>query len=176
MLMKKFVHAIFRLNEKIIARILRWNHIPYSENNFMYFAPYIYRGKPVALSDGTTISRGDRVAELHIDNIRVGTLDTRYPNLLKLLQGEISALKRALKESPYSDIKAVYGITVFYDIARRQGFTVKQIGNPVKRALATVWENILRIVFKKGNKSGRRRINKSKECWLSRSQIMNMES
>lgn len=169
--MIKIAKALLSKIDSTIVNLAGWRHIPYSNTNFMYLSPHKYKGKSFRLDDDTVITKGDWVAELHIDNKKIKVLDTSYRNLLNLLKGEIEALGKALKEEPYCKIKSVYGITVFYDIARRQGFTIKHIDNKLIRFFGSIWENILRVVLK--NKTSKINKNKNvfiapKECWLSK--------
>jgi hypothetical protein len=161
--------------DSLIVKLGKWKHIPNSKNNFMYINPYQYKRKTITLKDGTVIAKGDLVAEIHIDNSSIKRLNTGYANLFKLLNGELKALKESYDTEPYSGIKAIYGITVFYDIARRQGFTVVEMDNKIVRFFGSLWENILRLLFKNGNKKTRKKFIYSKECWLSKNQILEMK-
>jgi hypothetical protein len=127
------------------------------------------------LRDGTLISADDFVAELHIDNKNIRSFEMNYTNILKALHIELKALKKSLNREPWSKIKAVYGVTVFYAMLHRQGFTVMNLRNRYKRVLGSIWENILRVMLEKGSRAVRKKYVSAKECWLSRSQIESME-
>jgi len=172
--MKAIIYPILKVIDITIVKIARWKHIPNSTTNFLYLNPYQYKGKPLTLKDGTQISKGDWIAELHIDNVRSASMDTSYGNLLRLVRSELLTLKMSLDQEPYSQLKAVYCITVFYDIISRQGFTAVEISNKFKKFFGSVWENILRLGLKKGNKKTRKKFIYSKECWLSKDQILKM--
>jgi hypothetical protein len=174
---KKTFKTLLAKFDKTIVKLAGWNHTPYSKNNFMYLAPHIYKGRTIQLKDGTVISKGDLVGEIHIDNINASTLDTRYPNLIRLFRGELIALKQCFLEEiePYSKIKAVHGNSVFYDIAARQGFTIIEIRNVIKRFFISIGENILRLGLKSGNNKTRKKFLMSKECWISQDQIKEMK-
>lgn len=173
--MKNTVSYILGKLDSAIVKIAGWKHIPCSSSNFMYISPYRYKGPTILLKDGTVINKGDWIAELHLDNKGLKALDTSYVNLIRLLRGELKALKSCLVYEPYSNIKAVFGITVFYEIAARQGFTVIDISNTGKRFFGSLWENILRTAFQKRNKKARKKFIVSKECWISREQISKYE-
>jgi hypothetical protein len=162
---------LYRL-DSVIVKAAGWTHIPHSDTNFMYISPYRYRGQLITLKDGTTISKGDWIVELHLDNKELEALNTSYTSLIRLLRGELLALKSCFMEGQYSDIKAVFGITVFYEIAVRQGFTVLDISSKLKRFSWSLWENILRAAFQKGNKKAKKKYVMSKECWISRNQVL----
>lgn len=173
--MKKIFSFIFGIIDYLIVKIAGWKHIPDSKTNFMYLNPHIYKGHEIALRDGSIIKKGDFIAEIHIDNRNVKILDTSYINLIRLLRGELLALKKCNDQEPYSEIKAVYGISVFYNIAERQGFTIIEIRNRIIKFFGSIWENILRLSIKKNGKKTRKILISSKECWISKNQIMNLK-
>jgi hypothetical protein len=45
----------------------------------------------------------------------------------------------------------------------------------VKRFFGSLWENILRLLFKNGNKKTRKKFIYAKECWLSKNQILEVK-
>lgn len=169
--MRSTIEIILRKLDKVIVGLSGWEHIPLSGTNFMYIYPYIYKGKAITLKDGTFVEKGDWVAELHLDNKRLKDREISYSGLIRLLKGELKALQGCFDLEPFLRIKAVYGITVFHEIAARQGFTVLDIRNVPKRYIWSLWENILRVFFKKERKKGKKRFVVSKECWISREQI-----
>lgn len=170
--MKRLASIFLVPFEKTVTTLGGWKHIPNSSLDFMYLCPRKYRGKNITLKDGTIIKKGDIIAELHIDNLRIHKFDSSYANLLKLLKEELIAVKNSLELKGYRDITAVHGITVFHNIAARQGFTVFDIKNPVTKYLGSFWENLLRVVFKK--EKSKKKVRVSKHCWLSRKQIVNI--
>lgn len=170
--MNKIISLFLSKLDSAIVKAAGWKHIPHSDTNFMYINPYKYKGSEITLADGTTINKGDLIAELHLDNKTLMALDTSYTSLIKLLKGELKSLQQCFSSEPYSDIKAVFGITVFYEIAARQGFTVLDISSKAKRLLWSLWENILRLAFRKRNNRVRKKFIMSKECWISRNQIL----
>jgi hypothetical protein len=170
--MRKFTGFLFRKLDAAIVKAAGWKHIPNSDTNFMYMCPYKYKGATIMLKDGTAVKKGDWIAELHLDNRELKKLDTSYASLIRLYKGELKALKNCFRQGAYPDIKAVFGITVFHEIAARQGFTVLDIRSTAKRFLGSLWENILRLALQKENNKVRKRFVVSKECWISRDQIM----
>lgn len=171
--MWKAAGFLLRKLDSAIVRTAGWKHIPNSDTGFMYMCPHKYKGATIILKDGTAVNKGDWIAELHLDNKGLKRLDTSYASLIRLYKGELKALKSCFSQGLYPDIKAVFGITVFHEIAVRQGYTVLDIRSPVKKFFVSLWENILRLAYhKKINKRGKKFVI-SKECWISRDQIMN---
>lgn len=167
-IISSFLHKL----DSAIVKGAGWKHIPCSDTNFMYISQYKYRGPLITLADGTVISKGDRIVELHLDNKKLKALDTSYTSLIRLLKGELRSLQSCFMDEQYLNIKAVFGITVFYEIAARQGFTVLNIRSILKRFFWSLWENILRLAFQKNSKKVKRRFVMSKECWISRNQVI----
>ncbi len=170
--MNRIISSFLYKIDSTIVKGAGWKHIPHSNTNFMYISQYKYRGPQIKLTDGTVISKGDWIAELHLDNKGLKALDTSYTSLIRLLKSELLALRNCLMEEQYSNIRAVFGITVFYEIAARQGFTVLDISSTIKRFLWSLWENILRLAFQRKNRKPGKRFVLSKECWISKEQVL----
>lgn len=174
--MKTLLAFFIKTIDALVVKFAGWTHIPSSRAKFLYLSPRKYKGTLITLRDGTHISAGDIVAELHIDNKKIRYLEVTYTNILKALHEELKALKKSLDQEPFSRIKAIYGVTVFHAMLQRQGFTVIDLKNPYIRVLGSIWENILRLVLKKSGKTARKNFVTAKKCWLSRGQIENMET
>lgn len=169
--MKNIGSYIFRKIDIAIVKLAGWSLVPESNVNLMYMNPYRYKGESITLKDGTVIKNGDWIAELHLNNRIFGSLDTSYANLIRLFKSEMKSIGKCISCEPYSKIKAVYATTVFYEIAERQGFTVMEIKSSFKRFFYTLWENILRMSYKKNNKKRKNKIVTPKEIWISQGQI-----
>lgn len=169
------IKKVFEAFEKKIVRMNKWTYIPNSKNNMMYFNIYPYKGKSVALNDGTQIISGDIIGEIHIDNIKVKTVDTQYNNMMKIFFDELYALKVAFLEGKYPEVKAIYGMSVLHPLVKRKGFTIISIDNSLKKLFITIWENILRIIFRQNKLKGRKKLREPKQCWFSRNQILQLE-
>ena len=169
-------NGIIKKIDNLLVKSLHWEHIPFSETNFLYLSVFTYKGKPKALTDGTTINKGDLVGEIHIDNENLKNLNTSYFSLIRTLQGELKALKTCYLEATpkYSEIKAIYGISVFYEILKRQDFSILKMDNSLLCFFGSVWENILRLSLNSGNKKSKKKFIFSRECWISKGQIESM--
>ena len=162
--------------DKNIVKINGWEKVPGSELGFLYMVPKSHKGKPVTIEDGTVINSGDRYFEIHIINTNLMNLDTGYGSLFIMLKDELELIGEAMKKEEYKDYKAVLAVTLLHRLAKRAGFTIMEIENPVKRKMVSLGENILRSALRKGKnvKDGKKRV--AKECWISRDQIFEIRN
>ncbi len=142
-----------------------------------------HRGRRVVLSDGTVVTPGDPVAELHIDNRRAAALHKE-----ETLQGGqggglrfrrevfrlLPVLARDLATRPeYREINAVCGASLFWEGAPRAGFEHRPF--PVfTRWWLTWWERFLMTRY---HPAGRRRLavgqrTELRQIWMSRRTLL----
>ncbi len=75
--------------------------------------------------EGTTISAGDPILELHFNNTWLASLGSGTPWLLmKQLHADLLILQQLLTRRAFSDVAALHGTTLFGAPARRFGFEV----------------------------------------------------
>lgn len=171
--MKYFFRRVLSIFERLVVKLNHWNHIPGSSENMLYVVPQVYRGEKILLRDGTAICNGDTVAEIHVDNLRVGSIKDDLKTIFKVWDNELKQLaKIADKNGEFARIKAYYGRTVLYPIIRRRGFTIFEMKKGIKTAFIGIWDNILRIVFKSGNTRDKSVLKIPRECWISRAAIL----
>lgn len=166
---------LLEIFEKSVVKLNGWGYIPGSHYKMLYLNPYVYKGKAVILNDGTEINDGDLIGEIHIDNIKVKTVNTDYNNMMKIFFNELYALKNTLLEGQYPQLKAIYAMTALYPLIKRRGFTVVEADYNAKNRFVTHWEHILRVAFRQKQFKDRKRIRESKQIWFSRGQILKLE-
>lgn len=91
-----------------------------------------YRGKPIQLKDGNVLKRGDRVAELHLNNEKLFAISThiRTPVQLavQLIHGvdkEMPKIAGLLQHHPtYQHVKGLYGVSLINRGTKKFGFSV----------------------------------------------------
>lgn len=167
-------NLLFEKFESFIVKKNNWPYILYSENKLMYIHLYKYKGKTIKLNDGIIIKNGDTIGELHIDNIKVKDVDNEFNNVANLFLKELHALKNAILHGEYTDMKAIYGVTLLYPIAKRYGFTIISFDTSFKKIFLRAWDNILRVAFRKNKLKSRNKFREPKQCWLSREQILKL--
>lgn len=171
--MKSLVKVFFSVFEILVVKSNKWKFIPNSSVKMMYILPHLYHGKNIEISDGTIITNGDSVVEIHIDNLKATKLDNDLKNIRQILNKELESLSNFLyNDKKLKSIKAVHGTTVLYPIAKRAGFTIKNLDKGLKSYGLKLWDNILRLVFRKNSLKSRRILREPKECWMSSKQLI----
>lgn len=170
------LHDLVAFYDRNIVRLQGWKPVPGSNIGFLYLVPSVYKGKPVTISDGTVIKKGDKFFEIHIINTNLHKLNTHYGNLFVMLKDELIKVGELLEQEGYEDYKAVLGVTLLYQLAKRVGFTIFEIEPAWKRSMISFGENFLRSSLRKGKEERKDKKKRyAKECWISRDQIMNLK-
>ena len=99
-------------------------------------------------------------------NTNLAKLDTGYANLFKMLREELYYIAQYMELEENKNVKAVLAITLLHRMAKRAGFTVVEIHNPLMRKLYSIGENILRGSLSQ-RKTKKKKVE-AKECWMSR--------
>jgi hypothetical protein len=91
-----------------------------------------HHGPAVRLQDGITVQRGDRLLELHMDNLVLLELARRndFDSFVALLRGvaDLHLLARMLANGTIGDpVKALHGLTPYAYVLRREGFELHSI-------------------------------------------------
>lgn len=171
--MKNFFRRVLSIFERLVVKLNHWEHIPGSSEKMLYIVPQVYRGDKIMLEDGTVIANGDTVAEIHVDNLKVGDIKDDLKTIFRIWDNEFKQLARIAGDSgEFAQIKAYYGRTVLYPIIRRRGFTILEMNKGVRTAFIGIWENILRIVFKAGKARDKSVLKTPRECWISRTAVL----
>lgn len=160
--------------DRNMVKFLGWEKVPGSDLEFLYLVKKVHKGKTVTIDDGTVIRKGDHIFEIHIINTNLDKLDTSYGNLFIMLKKELAQVGLIMQTEEYRDYKALLSVTLLHRLARRVGFSVREIENPLQRRMVSLGENILRSALRKGKneKDGKKRI--AKECWISKAQILEL--
>lgn len=118
-----------------------------------------YRGKTLALPDGTVLRRGDLIGELHVHNemlqeISAGADPAQMAfTAKKAAQQALAALARRLAENPrYRDIKAIAGVSILHRGSRLVGFSAFEV-SPLLSRLAGWYESLLLAIFHPAGKA-----------------------
>jgi MFS family permease len=111
-------------------RIDRWWHpvqpIPGAPHGLFLVQLSLYRGQPVSLPDGTHITRGDPIIELHMNNRALAAGAEHGPfELLALLEGDLRALAAWAAQPDAPPFHALHGLTLLSRAAPRLGFTLR---------------------------------------------------
>lgn len=84
-----------------------------------------HHGSPISLPDGTHVSQGDWICEVHINNRRMAAY-TQYWRLLRDMAADLRALAAYLAQAPEAaGVKSLWGRTLLSRGAGRLGFTIR---------------------------------------------------
>lgn len=90
-----------------------------------------HRGAKVTLKDGTVVSQGDAVIELHFDNaalMRTSTDATWNPwETMETLDADLNQLAVSVAGGSLGPIRALHGVTLFAVPGRRLGFELHAV-------------------------------------------------
>lgn len=171
----KIFTSIIAAYDKNIVKLHGWEKVPGSTLEFLYMVPKKHKGKPVRIKDGTLIRKGDRYYEIHIINTNLSKLDTSYGSLFIMLNQELKLIGEHMEKDENGEYKAILAVTLLHRLARRAGFTIKDIDNPLMRRLVSLGENVLRSALRKEKDTGPKKKRVAKECWMSRDQAISIE-
>jgi deoxyadenosine/deoxycytidine kinase len=168
--MKRLLQRFFNRIEKIYRKKNNWTLIPNTEYGFVYIDRFEYKGKDKLLSDGTVITKGDLVAEMHINNKEVK--EGSFKMVFKIFNSEFKAMAEAVSnDNEYSQIKAIFGRTVLYPITKKMGFEVFDIEKKSLKIFLKIWDNLIKLVFSK-SKKGKFIVREPKEIWISKEKLI----
>jgi hypothetical protein len=128
---------------------------PIDESNvFLNLRVCTYRGKTIQLDDGEEIRKGDRIAELHLDNELLFKMGISTQSCLQLAIQMIRSTEQLLPKisqliishPDYQNVKGLYGISIIHRGTRQFGFTVIDLPNGLFSHLTKVYLRILLFV------------------------------
>lgn len=157
-----------RVNEKFIIK-RKLKPVEGSSNQWFYLESKTYKGKEFQLEDGTRINKGDRIAEIHINNERVTEHLGSFRFIFKVLEEECRAIAYAINQGDYQEVVAFAGITLLYPFAEKKGFEVRPITNRIKALQLGLWESLIKYSLEK--KKSKFKLRKPFEIWISKEKI-----
>lgn len=141
-----------------------------------------HRGRPVTLDDGTVISPGDSLIELHLNNAwflhkkrTINSPAKMFWQLISAFSEDLKYLAGKIKEGKLaSEIKALHAITPFHQASPRLGFTVVELPDTLWKRLSQFYLAGLRQAY---YPQGAKRLAGTKpltlkEVWMSRGKLL----
>jgi hypothetical protein len=124
----------------LVEHITAWRQRirPIRPGAMLRYAPARHRGEPVELRDGTRISGGDPIIELHFDNHRLVELSRTGTSPWPFVQharDDLTELEKLLSNGGVADAKALHGLTLFAAAGMRLGFEVRPLPRTWRFAL-----------------------------------------
>ncbi|MFD0589720.1 polysaccharide deacetylase [Paenibacillus sp. GCM10027627] len=129
-----------------------------------------HKGESILCKDGTLIVAGDRIGELHLDNVEVvkqlnsGGANRAAIVVARRLRASLEDIHFAFDHNrcEFSEVKALVGVTLLHrGIVRGLGFEQQQIKSSLFRRVSTSYLRlILSVLHPEGNKRIDRRKSK----------------
>ncbi len=114
-------------------RILQWiwRLRPVRPDGVLRYRTAHHWGRRITLNDGTAISRGDPVLELHFDNSGLmrmtGIGDWNPWDTIERIDADLDHLGELVLTGRIGRVIALHGVTLFASPGRRLGFEVRQV-------------------------------------------------
>ncbi len=159
--------------EKRAVEKNKWMAIPHTRLHYFHLDLMTYKGKNLLLEDGTVITKGNRIGELHVNNNNMPEVSFKtLRSFSKDIDEELYLLAQVLEEEPFKEVLGFFGRTLLYPFVEKKGFQVMEIQNVWLRLFLNIWDTIIRKIYAKNpNKNTKKR--RSKEIWISRSTLLN---
>ena len=161
----RFVFYAWKRWESFLHSLLNMEYVctPEYERTLFRVRKRSYYGRPLPLSDGEWLRRGEPIVELHLNNDMFAQViqQTRSSvhlatTLIRLFRRSLPELSRHLADHPkYEHVKAVYGITLMYRGADPFGFSVSPVPKRWWTRLLTFY---LRLYLSVMHPDGRKRL------------------
>lgn len=141
-------------------------------------------GRALLLPDGTAVSRGDRIGELHLRSELVGTLQAgaagpvRALTILRArgLEGLIRLARDLDRDPALKDVQAFYGETILWHTVSRLGFWAFPIRGRTRRWLVSTYQGMLVRHYSPAGWARLRRLGatEARVVWISRAQLLRL--
>jgi len=142
-----------------------------------------HRSQLVRLDDGTTITPGDLLIELHMNNAwflhnrrrLTDSVNEVFWRAASAFAEDLRYLARQLAEERFAaDVNALHAITTLHSPAQRLGFTIMELPNNLRKRLTTFYLSGLRRIYYFGKGKEYRTQRKPlvlNEIWMSKSRL-----
>ena len=141
-----------------------------------------HRGPPLTLADGTSVRRGDRIGDFHLDNERMAALHdggrrSRWAGLAfrRAFHASLEALaKQTLAAPRYQGVRAFTTTTIFHEGTDLMGFEIRPLSRRFVARLVAAYERSLITHFHPlgRQRPGRFRFGEARQIWISREALV----
>ncbi|MBI1894361.1 MAG: hypothetical protein HYS14_09640 [Candidatus Rokubacteria bacterium] len=172
---------LWRFYDRVYQRLHRLQDLSLPEGTVLRLGLTRYRGRPLTLSDGSVIRRGDRIGIIHIHNEGVASLHapdgTPHRGALIFLErfrASMRSLSGQMATGALADVRALTSTTVIFAAMARAGFDVL----PLRprwwgRALGTYQRWLMARHHPLGNRRFKLdRFVESRAVWISREALL----
>lgn len=185
-MLKSIIRPILSLWEKLFSWVENISIIENSPYGLLRMSIHPYKGRTTTLPDGTRVSKGDLIMELHISNLTLakGEVDNIKVasdiQLLPLFREEIANVRQLWANKKLDpSIKAIWGVTMMGPAMRRLGFIVKPMEKDFRSNFIMGWMKFLKWVFSPHDSRNPHRKNQRKktkrqgsEYWMSMDNLL----
>lgn len=159
---KKSLQNLWQIWELCFGRLAGLK--PLGENQLFRLAVRNYRGSEMRLADGTLVTPGDKVVELHFNNDLLQRMSSTARSLelvgimlLRETRRSLPLLAKVISSDPnYQGIKAIIGITMIHRGTKQLGFSVYDL-SPLLLPLVAWYQRWLMFLLHPGGLSHVRR-------------------
>lgn len=167
--MKKILRWLIRIIDQSYHKKHKLILIPGCKNENFYINSHPYEGALKVLKGGVQIKKGDAIIEIHMNNQKSEELSD-VKKIMRALKEALQALAVLMTTEEYKDCKAVYGNTLLYPIAQKNGFEVLKVEDEDIDKAGQLWENIIKYAYSDKGKKLENRI--SKEIWYEKDALI----
>ncbi|WP_138752346.1 polysaccharide deacetylase family protein [Paenibacillus sinopodophylli] len=129
-LAKKTLISLWLTWEQVFHFLFRLKTVGQKADAAFHYRVIAYSGEEITFAEGSRLTKGDRVAELHFDNKMLSSIAAASKSpvatgirMLREVEQALPLLANQLAaDSDAKDIKAVYGVTMIHRGADRLGF------------------------------------------------------
>ena len=151
MKLKMYLLSTWNVFDPIYCSLRRLTYIDRANQNVFRVKLLTYRGKEIAMSDGTCIRNKDLLVKIHLYNVQLLRQVLHVTNnvqkgriIYRCVNRSLPGVCQFIQNHPRGDeIKAIIGITMLNRGCRQLGFDVVPISNPLYRGFK--WINQLPI-------------------------------
>lgn len=172
---KNTVIAFWLVWEKIFNSVFSLRSID-DENELLHYRIRKYRGRTIQFDNGIVLKRGDKVAELHLNNKLMFSAFAASRSsvhlavrLLREVEPLMTKLSAIMKNDVKEDVKALYGVSMIYRGTEQLGFTIKDMPSGPFSFLSNFYLKLLLIGL---HPQGRKRIQNHPEMWKPKLIVM----
>ncbi|TYR81790.1 hypothetical protein FZC66_08140 [Priestia megaterium] len=172
--MKTLVLCIWMIWENVYYKLSRLQMV--EKSDLFSFKATTYYGSPLYLSDGSIITEGDAVLELHFNNRKLAEFLKFSCSSFHLAKLLITSVNHSLKqlcsviESPsYQQVKALYGVSLLYRGACQYGFLTYDLPKGTLTAFKKRYFQVLLCIF---HPLGHKRLKQRRELLVPKFIIM----
>lgn len=149
---------------------------PMRDGSLLCINFHSFRGKAFTLSDGTQISPGERMAEIHLDNHLLSRGTISIWTVIEKMRSDLRFLAEQMRSGKIKDdFKAIHAVTVHHVPASRVGFLSRELPEGAFTRLTQMFLKGLLVTY---HPLGKKRLSEGRtplevrEIWMSSQELV----